>query len=106
VTAGSADSRLDTTGGLVRDALPRKHTRLQVLFLVALLGVALALGLGISELAGPWASLGYAVLALILLYLGAARARAAQERTRERVRASGRTCTCCTSTQHDPVEVI
>jgi hypothetical protein len=77
--------------------------RLQVLFLVALLGVLLAVGLVVDELAGRWAAVGYAVVAVLLVSVAAARARAAQARARV---VAGRTCTCCTTTQHDPVQVI
>jgi membrane protein implicated in regulation of membrane protease activity len=80
---------------------------LQVLFLVALLGVLFAVGVAVAELAGTWACLAYSVVAVGLLAVGAVRARAAQERARERARSTGgRTCTCCTATQHDPVKVI
>ena len=83
------------------------RTRLQLLFLAALLGVLLVVGEAVAELGGLWAALGYAALAVLLLCAGAARARAAQQRARERARSvGGRTCTCCTATQHDPVEVI
>jgi hypothetical protein len=80
---------------------------LQVLFLVALLGVLFAIGVAVAELAGSWASLAYSVVVLGLLVVGAARARAAQERVRERGNSGGgRTCSCCTTTQYDPVKVI
>jgi len=103
MTPGTADTRLDTRRGRVRDVLRDKRIRLQVLFLVALLGVLLVVGLVVAELAGRWVSLGYAVVALALLCHGAARARAAQQSARS---AGGRACTCCTSTQSDPVKVI
>jgi hypothetical protein len=77
--------------------------RLQLLFLVALVGVLVCVGLGVLSLAGPVAAVAYAVVAFGLLLLGAARARAAAEQAR---RAAGRTCTCCTTSQHDPVKVI
>jgi membrane protein implicated in regulation of membrane protease activity len=84
-----------------------RQMRLQVLFLVALLGVLLVVGLAVLALLGGWVALAYAVVALLLVCAAAARARAAQSRARERARtAGGRTCTCCTATQHDPVEVI
>ena len=83
------------------------QTRLQVLFLVALLGVLVAVGLAVRALLGGWAAVAYAVATILLVCVAAARARAVQQRARERSRsASGRTCTCCTSTQHDPVKVI
>ena len=77
--------------------------RVQLLFLAALVGVLVCVGLVVLALAGPVPALAYAVIALVLLALGAARARAAQEAAR---RAAGRTCTCCTTSQHDPVKVI
>ena len=77
--------------------------RVQVLFLAALLGVLAIVGLTVGALAGPVAAGAYAVVVLGLLAVGAGRARAAQERAR---RAAGRTCTCCTTSQHDPVKVI
>jgi Flp pilus assembly protein TadB len=101
--AGPVDSRRDATGDRMGEPLQGKQTRLQILFLVALLGVLLALGVALASLAGPEVALGYGVLALALLCVGAARARAAQQRARS---AAGRTCTCCTATQHDPVKVI
>jgi hypothetical protein len=77
--------------------------RLQVLFLVALLGVLVCVGVALLELAGPLVAGAYAAVTALLLLLGAARARNAAEAARE---AAGRTCTCCTSSQHDPVKVI
>ena len=72
--------------------------RLQVLFLVALLGVLVVVGLVVLSLAGPLGLLAYAVLALVAVGLVARRARAAAV-------PDGRTCSCCTSTVHDPVQV-
>ena len=77
--------------------------RLQVLFLVALVGVLVCLGLVVAGLAGPWGAAAYSVVALGLLVVGSTRARAAQAAARA---AAGRTCTCCTSSQHDPVRVV
>ena len=72
--------------------------RLQVLFLVALLGVLVVVGLVVLSLAGPLGLAAYAVLALVAVGLVARRARAAAVPV-------GRTCSCCTSTVHDPVQV-
>ena len=106
MTAGPVPSRPVSPEG-AREVLTTKQNRLQVLFLVALLGVLLAIGLAVAGLAGPWVALGYAVVALVLVGVAAGRARAAQERARERARtAAGRSCTCCTTSQHDPVQVI
>ena len=77
--------------------------RVQVLFLIALLGVLTCVGLGIFMVAGTLVALLYTVVAVALVLMGAARARAAAEAAR---RAAGRTCSCCTTSQHDPVKVI
>ena len=77
--------------------------RVQVLFLVALVGVLACVGLGVLAVAGIVPALAYAALAVVLLLVGAGRARAAAAEAR---RAAGRTCTCCTTSQHDPVKVI
>ena len=77
--------------------------RLQLLFLVALVGVLVCVGLGVLALAGPIAAAVFAVAALGLLSVGAARSRAAQQTAR---REAGYSCSCCTTSQHDPVKVI
>jgi hypothetical protein len=74
------------------------NRRLEAMFVVALLGVLLAVGVALSAL-GPAAVGVYAVLATAAVALAARRAQA------RRAAAAGRTCTCCTSTVHDPVEV-
>ena len=74
--------------------------RLQVLFLLAMAGVLLAGGLVVADLAGSLVATAYAVVVGGLLLAVAGRARAAAA-----VPPPGRTCTCCTSTVHDPVEV-
>jgi len=73
--------------------------RLQVLFLLALAGVLVLFGVLATRLGGPVALALYAVVVLGLLAAGAARARALLATP------SGRTCSCCTSTVHDPVQV-
>ena len=84
-----------------------KQTRLQVLFLAALLGVLLVIGLAVQAVAGTPAAVGYAVVAVLLVCVAAARARAAQASALQRAAgAAGRTCTCCTTSQHDPVRVV
>ena len=85
------------------DGISPMTRRLQVLFLAALLGVLVVVGVVVADLAGPWATAAYAVVVGVLLSLGAARARGAQARERA---AAGRTCTCCTTSQHDPVKVV
>ena len=67
------------------------------LFAAALVGTAAAVGLALSSLGAP-VLVGY----LVLLVVGAA---ALVRKARADRPAEGRTCTCCTSTVHDPVEV-
>jgi hypothetical protein len=67
------------------------------LFVVALVGVAFIVGLALSNL-GPVVLAAY----LLALVVGAV---ALARRVRAPRPAEGRTCTCCTSTVHDPVEV-
>lgn len=74
--------------------------RIQVLFVAALTGVLVALAVLVKALAGPVAVVAYAVVVLVLVGLAVRRAR------REPELPEGRTCTCCTSTVHDPVTVI
>jgi len=73
--------------------------RLAALFVAALLGVLVVVGLALS-------SLGWAVLAPYLLVVGVALVllvRKAQVlRAQQR---HGRTCSCCTSTVFDPMEI-
>jgi hypothetical protein len=82
--------------------------RLQLLFLSALLGVLGCAGLVVAALAGARAAGAYAVAVVVLLVLGARRARAAQAGARPSAGLSedGRSCTCCTSSRHDPVKVV
>jgi hypothetical protein len=77
--------------------------RLQLLFLAALLGVLVALGLLAAALGGAVAVGAYAVVALGVVLVGAARARRAVSAAR---REAGRTCTCCTTSQFDEVTVL
>ena len=70
--------------------------RLQALFVTALLGVLAAVGLALSAL-GWVVVVGYAIVLVTGLALLARRAR--------RQNNEGRTCSCCTSTVFDPVEV-
>jgi len=76
--------------------------RLAVLFLLTLVGVLAALGNAVAAVAGPVPAAAYAVVVVVLLAVGAARARRAR---RPAALAPGRTCTCCASTVHDPVQV-
>ncbi len=77
--------------------------RLAGLFLLALLGILLMFGVVVARLAGPTPTAGYAVLVLVL---GVLATRSAKHRMRLLARAQGRTCTCCTTSVHDPVKVI
>jgi hypothetical protein len=76
--------------------------RLQVLFLLALVGVLAALGLVVAELGGPVAVAVYAAVVLGLLVAGAARARAALAPARRPVQH----CTCCDGDHTAPVQVV
>jgi hypothetical protein len=74
------------------------NRRLAVLFWLSLVGVLTVLGLVLAPLG--WAAEAPYLLVLILglaLLVRRARALAAAD--------SGRTCSCCTSTVFDPVEV-
>jgi hypothetical protein len=71
------------------------------LFLVALVGVLAAIGLAISAL-GIWVLASYSGVVLVLGALMVKRARRAAQASRH---SDGRTCSCCTTTVFDPVEV-
>ena len=77
--------------------------RLAVLFCLAVLGIVVALGLVAAAVGGVLGALAYAVVALVLLGLAASRGR---RLLRPAPLPPGRTCTCCTTSQHDPVQVI
>ncbi len=81
-------------------------TRVGVLFLIALLGVLTVIGLALTPLG--WAAEAPYLLAVSVFFgflLRKARAlRASAASAAEPT--DGRTCTCCTSTVFDPVEVI
>ncbi|MBK5308171.1 MAG: hypothetical protein JJD92_15910 [Frankiaceae bacterium] len=70
-------------------------------FLLAGLGLLFMFGVLIAAFAGPVAAYAYLSLIVALIVVSAVRAR--QRRSRL---AAGRTCTCCTGTVHDPVQVI
>ena len=76
--------------------------RLQLLFLVALLGVLVVVGVVVAELGGPVAAAVFAVVALGLLVAGAARARAAVAARPRPVQH----CTCCDGDHTAPVQVV
>ncbi len=75
--------------------------RLQLLFVLALVGALAAVGVGVAALAGPWAALAYAAVAAGALVAGARVAR----RRADDAAPPAPTCACCTSTVHDPVQV-
>jgi hypothetical protein len=76
-------------------------TRIAALFVAAVLGVLLMLGVALSHFG--WPVLGPYV-GLVLLGLVATSRQAKAHRVR-RYQAAGRTCQCCTSTVFDPVEI-
>jgi len=76
--------------------------RLQVLFLVALLGVLVVVGVVVADLGGPVAAAVYGVVAVGLLVAGAARARAAVTARPRPVQH----CTCCDGDHTAPVQVV
>jgi hypothetical protein len=75
--------------------------RLQVLFLLALLGVLVAVGLVVADAGGPAAAAAYAALVLALLVVGAVRARRAAEPRRP-----VQHCACCDGDHTAPVQVV
>ena len=77
--------------------------RLRVLMCLAVLGVLGLVGVVVAVLAGVAGLVVFAVLALLLVVLGVVRGRAALAPA---PLPAGRTCTCCTSTHFDPVEVV
>ena len=85
------------TGGLGR----APSRRLLALMCAALLGVLVVLGLVVAALAGPVGVAAYAVVAGALLAVVVVRGRPAPAPP-----GPLRTCTCCTTTQHDPVRVL
>ena len=77
--------------------------RLLALLCAAVLGVLLTVGLAVAALAGPVVAGVYAVVAVALVVVGAVRGR---RLLAPRPLPAGRTCTCCTTSHFDPVEVI
>jgi len=75
--------------------------RIAVPFLLAAAGVAFIVGLVIYAVAGIIAVLSYLLLVLSPLVSWFRTSRLRSTRL-----AAGRTCTCCTGTVHDPVQVI
>ena len=82
-------------------------TWLRALLCVAVLGVLLLIGLVVTAAAGAGGAVAYAVLALLLVGLAVVRGRAAFAPTRlGPTDGAPRTCTCCTTTQHDPERIV
>ena len=77
--------------------------RLLALLCVALVGVVLAVGLVVTSLLGTAGAVVYGLAAVALLVVGAVRGR---RLLAPPPRNDGRTCTCCTATHFDPVEVV
>ena len=82
---------------------------LRVLLCAALVGVLGCLGVVVRALVGGPGLLAFAVAAGLLVAVGVVRGRASFAPTplSPAVGAAGpRTCTCCTTTQHDPVRIV
>lgn len=77
--------------------------RLAVLFLLASSGVLMMLGAVIGRVLGIAAVLAYVVVVAALLLVATI---AAKRWVRAQRRAAGHTCSCCTGTIHDPIQVI
>jgi hypothetical protein len=75
--------------------------RIAVPFLLAVVGVLLMLALVVDRALGRVGLAAY----LLLVLLPAAAGVTTAVRRRNRL-AAGRTCSCCTGTVHDPVQVI
>ena len=77
--------------------------RLLALLCAAVVGVLLVVGLLVTALLGARAAAVYAVLAVALLVVGAVRGR---RLLAPPTLPEGRTCTCCTTSHTDPVQVV
>jgi hypothetical protein len=77
--------------------------RLAVLFLLAVTGVLAAIGAVIARAGGAVAATAYVVVVVLLVGVAA---QLAKRRARVAALQRGQTCTCCTGTVHDPVQVI
>ncbi len=73
-------------------------SRLQALFVLALVAVLAAVGGVLMKVGGVWIGLAYVLVVAVLLVLGVRRARDAAP--------PQPTCSCCTSTVHDDVQVV
>ncbi len=81
----------------------RVPRRLGTLFLLALLGILVMLGSVLWRFAGTVPVVVYAVVVLVA---GVFAIRTAKRRLRALSRTEGRSCTCCTTSVHDPVKVV
>jgi hypothetical protein len=77
--------------------------RLAALFCLAVLGILVLGGIVVGSLTGLVGLLGYAAVTGGLLGLAIARGRRLWQPA---PLPAGRTCTCCTTSQHDPAEVV
>lgn len=77
--------------------------RLAALFLLAVTGVLTAVGAVVGAVLGTAAVVAYAVVVVTLVLVGA---QLVKRRARVAALQAGRTCTCCTGSVHDPVQVI
>ncbi len=77
--------------------------RLQVLFLLAMTALCALVVVAGYELLGRNVAIGVAAGLTYLVLHASVRVRRAEAARR---RAAGRTCTCCTTSHFDPVEVV
>ena len=77
--------------------------QLAALFLLAVTGVLVAIGLVVDAALGTVAAVVYTAAVLTLRLVGA---QLVKRRARVAAIQAGRTCTCCTGSVHDPVQVI
>lgn len=77
--------------------------RLRILLSLALLGIALAVGLVVLAGLGGLVATGYLIVVGLLLGWAVDRGRRALAPT---PLPAGRTCTCCTTSQLDPVRIV
>ena len=77
--------------------------RLAALFLLAVTGVLGAVGAVLGAVLGTVVLVAYTVVVLTLVLVGS---QLVKRRARVAAIQAGRTCTCCTGSVHDPVQVI
>jgi len=82
-------------------------TRLRVLLCLALLGVLVLVGIVVVTLGSTSGAVAYGVVVVLVVGAAVVRGRAAFAPTRlASADGAPRTCTCCTTTQHDPVRIV